>query len=190
MSKTEFRPSSITRKSPMCYQNPRVFPTVLSSDVMEIDVLDALATWIPAFVTGSFHHIPLWLDRDFEYYDVYDVRVVGLHRYYNGYNDIVWDVVLVITLVSGRFYFLRMPMLNNRIREWNNINFYDIFRNLVIHNANSLVTDALLHEGYSCNTFMYCEGCDTFVVPRRTLDDYLLVPEEPHVRAMNVMALT
>jgi hypothetical protein len=176
----------------MCFHHPQIFPRVLTAELVRIDVLETLSIWIPPFVTGSLNHIPLWFDREFEYYDIYDVRVGGIHRYYDHFYDIVWDVTLVITLVCGRYFILRMPMLNNVIRQWNNINFLDVYRNIQMYGADIPIPDAIYHQGHPCNMFMCIDNCDTLIISRRALDDSLLVEdgEDLHSQFRSQVAFT
>lgn len=171
----------------MCYRSPNVFPRVLASEIFRIDVIETLESLIPAFITGSLHHVPIWFD-EFQYHQIYEICVAGIHRHYE-FDDIVWDVVLIVTLTNGRYFLILMPMINNSIRNWNSINFYDVYRNIVFYPDHCQVVDALHHQGHMCNVFVYYEGCETLIVPRRTLDDYLLVPDDEHERYANVVTL-
>lgn len=174
----------------MCYHHPSLFPQVLSNEIYRVNVVQALHAWIPPYITGSLHHIPMWLDFEFQYYDIYEIKVVGIQRHYHDTDDILWDAILVITLITGRYLFIIMPMINGNIRDWNHINFFEIYRNTIFYEPSYPIQDAMGEQGYSCNMFRYYEGCDTVTVGRRVLDDYLLVPDDEHVRFTNVVTLS
>lgn len=159
-----------------------MFPQMLTSEIFRVNVAQTLHAWIPSFITGSLHYVPLWSDPGFEYYDIYEVQVIGIHRHYHDTDDILWDAILLIRLVCGRYFLLLMPMINSNIRDWNHIDFSRIYRTLTVYNPHYPILEALYEQGYYCNAFRYYDGCETVIVTRRVLDDYLLVPDEEHIQ--------
>lgn len=163
----------------MCYHTPHVFPRFFSSNTLQIDIQYTLQVKIPEFITRSFNYIPIWIDREFDYHDIWEIRVAGIHRHYNDQEDILWDVILVVYLVSGRYFLIRLPMINMDIRVWD-ITFTEVYTNLHFYEETIPVIDVMYYRNCACNMFMSRDRHDTFIVSRRMLDDYLIVPEEPH----------